>query len=137
MSLNGLARLNTGGIAELFGVVEVQTLQPLSTDSDGLDPIVDLCIYFPSKGEHCPEYYYPLDKSVMGQKADLNRSYFGRNIRLAYRRSGAGPSRARGMSKGRRSYRGATCDVRRRRRTPHSARVVCGKAALVVVRAPS
>ena len=103
-SLNTLAKLNTGGIAELFGVVELATLQPLAVDSDGLDPIVDLCIYFPSKGEPCPEYYTPLDKSVTGQKADLNRSYFGRNIRLAYRRSGAGVSRTRGLSRGARSH---------------------------------
>ena len=40
-----LALANAGSIAELFGVVELVDLTPMPMDSDGLAPIVDLCIY--------------------------------------------------------------------------------------------
>jgi hypothetical protein len=87
--LNGLARPCVGGIAELFGVVEVSSLAVMDTDADNLDPVVDVCVYFPSKGEKCPENYVPLQHTVTGFKADLNRSFWGRTIRVAYRRLGS------------------------------------------------
>ncbi len=44
---------------------------------------LSVCPQFPSsRGEQCPPYFHPLERSLTGFKADLNRSYFGKNIRV-------------------------------------------------------
>jgi hypothetical protein len=55
--------------------------------SDPLDALVDLAVYFPSKGESCPDDFEAINHTVTGVKADIARSFWGKTIRIAYRRA--------------------------------------------------
>lgn len=82
-------------LCEMFACVGVgggilTPFQPHTADASA--SIVDLTVYFPSRGEACPPDFVPLDATVTGLKADLNRSMWGKPVRLAYRRAtGRGP----------------------------------------------
>ncbi len=73
-------------LAELFAVVGIHDLIPFGSP-DPLDAIVDLAVFFPSKGESCPEEFEALMHTVTGAKADIARSFWGKTIRIAYRRA--------------------------------------------------